>query len=98
MRYGGYVVIPRDKLRSLWVEVDVPKDFNGDGKLSFSVYLHSASVGDVNDIVLDTETPIATEVFELEVIRAALPAQKTTQKRFPLSHLSSRPPFPAARE
>lgn len=77
MRYGGYVVIPRDKLRSLWVEVDVPKDFNGNGKLSFSVYLHSASVGDVNDIVLDTETPIATEVFELEVIRAALPTQET---------------------
>lgn len=77
LRYGGYIVLPRHKLRSLWIEADIPQNFNGNGKLHFSVYLHSASVGDVNDIVLDTDTPIAENDVEIELVHTCLPKQTT---------------------
>ena len=54
LRYNGHVVIPKNKLRSLWFEVDIPEDFKGDGKLKFSIYLASASIGDTANFVFES--------------------------------------------
>ncbi|MBQ1269877.1 MAG: hypothetical protein IIY09_05315, partial [Clostridia bacterium] len=42
MRYGGKVVIGRDKLRSLWIEIEPPHDLVGEQDLTLTV-----SVGDI---------------------------------------------------
>jgi len=77
LRYGGKVVIARDKLRSLWIEVDVPKDFEGSGKLSFSLAIAEAVAGDTGFIAFEEQSPVSTDTVELNVIRAALPEQQT---------------------
>ncbi len=77
LRYNGQVVIGKDKLRSLWFEVDIPKDFKGDGKLKFSLYLSSASVGDTKSLVFENQPPISENEFEIDLIPAVLPEQKT---------------------
>ena len=77
LRYDGQVVIGKDKLRSLWFEVDIPEDFKGDGKLKFSIYLASASVGDTANLVFEDQEPISTNEIEIELISATLPEQQT---------------------
>lgn len=57
LRYNGRITIAKDKLRSLWFEVDIPKDFKGNGKLKLSVYLASASIGDTGNVVYDDLPP-----------------------------------------
>lgn len=77
LRYGGYVMLSRNKLRSLWIEIDVPKDFKGSGKLLLSLYVHSVSVGDTGETSFDSTEPLATNTVEIDVVPAALPEQKT---------------------
>ncbi len=77
LRYGGQIVISRDKLRSLWIEIDIPKDFKGNGTLSFSVFLSNASVGDTGSVVFDEQPPIAVNTIEIELISTVLPEQQT---------------------
>ena len=77
LRYNNQIVIGRDKLRSVWIEIDIPEDFKGDGKLKFSLFLASASVGDTANLVFDEQPPIAVNEFEIEVIDVALPEQTT---------------------
>ena len=63
LRYGGKVIISRDMLRSLWLEVEIPENFSGTSTLSITV--------------TDPETKTAaTESVEIAVIAANLPEQK----------------------
>ena len=63
LRYGGKVVISRDKLRSLWLEVEIPTGFSGTSTLSITL--------------TEPETKTAaTESVEISVIAANLPEQK----------------------
>ena len=74
LRYGGKVVISREKLRSLWVEIEIPKEFSGDTTLEFSIYLRSGSVGDTGEAKFEGDA-IAKESVKVEVIGASLPEQ-----------------------
>ena len=77
LRYDGHFILSQDKLRSLWIEADIPNDFKGSGKLKLSMYFYSASIGDTGQAAVDTETAIATHDFEIDIINAELPEQKT---------------------
>ena len=77
LRYNGQIVIGYEKLRSLWIEVDIPKDFKGNGKLKFSIYLASASKGDTANVVFEDRPPLSVNEFEIELINTLLPEQKT---------------------
>ena len=74
LRYGGQMVISRDKLRSVWAEIDIPENFSGDTTLTFSVYLRSGSVGDTGEAKFDGEA-IATQSVKIDVLSASLPEQ-----------------------
>ncbi len=60
LRYGGRVVPGRDKLRSLWIEIEPPKDMCGLEELS---------------ITLSYEDFTATVRLDVNIIKAALPDQ-----------------------
>lgn len=76
LRYNGQVVIGKDKLRALWFEVDIPEDFKGSGKLKFSLYLSSASIGDTANVVFEDQPPLSVNEIEIELISVNLPEQK----------------------
>lgn len=63
LRYGGKVVISRDKLRSLWLEIEIPKEYSGNNTLT--VTLTEPESGASFAVSLD-----------ISVIGAALPPQK----------------------
>ena len=63
LRYGGQVVIARNLLRSLWLELRIPEDHSGSGTLSVTVAVPGEEVS-------------ATVSAEIRVIPAALPPQK----------------------
>ena len=77
LRYNGCIIIGRNKLRSLWIEVDIPKDFKGDGNLSFSIFLSTGCVGDTGGVSFNNEPPISVDTVEIELIPECLPEQKT---------------------
>ncbi len=77
LRYGGYVVVSRDKLRSVWVEIDIPKGFSGDGSLTFSLLLTRSSVGDTGSKIFDEQPKLSENSVKIDVIGADLPEQKT---------------------
>ena len=63
LRYGGKVIISRDKLRSLWVEVQIPKGYCGDSAITITV--------------TEPETEASASVrLQIHVIDADLPEQK----------------------
>lgn len=63
LRYGGKVVISRNMLRSLWLEVQIPQDYHGDSTLQITL--------------TDPETGSnAQSAVQIRVIPAALPEQK----------------------
>jgi len=74
MRYGGKIVIARDKLRSLWLEIDVPENYKGKSSLSISIYLKSAAVGDTGFADYSGEL-LSRDTVEIDVIGASLPEQ-----------------------
>lgn len=63
LRYGGRVVISRNILRSLWLEVRIPEAFSGSGALSVTLTEPATEAS-------------ATVSAEIRVIPAALPPQK----------------------
>lgn len=75
LRYGGKVVISREKLRSLWVEIDIPESFSGKCELTLEISLSSASVGDTGEEKVDAVI-LSKESVTLDVIPAALPEQE----------------------
>lgn len=75
MRYGGKVVVSRDKLRSLWIELKIPATVKGDHTLSFTVILTNAAVGDTGNAEFEPIT-LATEQVTISVINADLPEQE----------------------
>ena len=75
LRYGGKMVLSRDKLRSLWIEFDIPADFSGECELSLEISLKSAAVGDTGNIETNGEL-LARESVTVDVIHAQLPAQE----------------------
>lgn len=63
LRYGGKVVISRDKLHCLWLEVDIPQGYSGTSDLCVTL--------------TDATTDISvTASVAITVIAAALPEQK----------------------
>ena len=77
LRYGGYVIVLREKLRSVWIEIDIPKGFCGKGELSFSLLLARASVGDTGGKNFDDLPRLSEDKLTVDVIAADLPEQKT---------------------
>lgn len=77
LRYGGYVVISREKLRSVWIEIDIPKGFAGSGELTLSLLMTRSSVGDTSSKVFEDQPKIAENSISIQVVRADLPEQKT---------------------
>lgn len=77
LRYGGYVVVLREKLHSVWVEIDIPKGFDGSGELSFTLLLSKSSVGDTGSKSFDDQPKLAEYKLTVDVIRADMPEQKT---------------------
>ena len=74
LRYGGKFIISRDKLRSLWIELEIPDDAEGETPLDISIYLESASVGETGDKIFE-RTEISRDTISIDVIPAALPEQ-----------------------
>ena len=72
LRYGGKVVVGKDVLRSLWVEIRIPKDYSGDSTLTFSIGLESGASGDTGVLSYNGE-PIASASVKVSVIDANLP-------------------------
>ena len=60
LRYGGMVCPSRNKLRSIWIEIDIPEDFSGTDTFSVALDMEEHGVS-------------AKESIEIEVIPAALP-------------------------
>ena len=77
LRYGGYVVVSREKLRSLWVEIDIPRGFTGSGALTLSLLLTRAGVGDTGITDYADRPKLSEDSLTVEVIPADLPEQKT---------------------
>ena len=77
LRYGGYGVVSREKLRSVWVEIDIPKGFAGSGALTLSLLLARAGVGDTGITDYADQPKLSEDSLTVEVIPADLPEQKT---------------------
>lgn len=77
LRYGGCVVVSREKLRSLWIEIDIPEDFSGEAELTFSLLLAQSDVGDTGSKVYDERPILSENKITVDVIPALLPEQKT---------------------
>lgn len=63
IRYGGKVCPSRDKLRSIWIDVEIPCDFSGDTRLTVELYVENS------DIKVE-------ESIKINVIAASLPEQE----------------------
>ena len=74
LRYGGKVTISRDKLRALWIELEIPTDVQGESPLEVALFLESASVGETGDRKME-RTEISRNTVIIDVIPAVLPAQ-----------------------
>lgn len=75
LRYGGKMIISRNKLRSLWIELEIPTDAEGSYDIDVSISLIGAAVGDTETAEL-SGAPISTDRLTVDVIAAALPEQK----------------------
>ena len=75
LRYGGKIVIGRERLRSIWVELPIPKNFSGKTSLKFSVYLTNGAIGDTGEVNFDGVF-LAEAQIGINVIAALLPEQK----------------------
>ena len=75
LRYGGKVIVSRDKLRSLWIELEIPQDATGSYTMEFSIGLIGAAVGDTDNAEL-SGAPISTDRITVDVIAATLPKQE----------------------
>lgn len=75
LRYGGKITVARDKLRSLWIELEIPEDAKGIYELDLSINLIGAAVGDTDNAELGGE-PISTDRLTVDVIPATLPRQE----------------------
>ena len=75
LRYRGSVVISQDRLRSLWIELNVPENYKGKCELTFSISMTSVAVGDTDSKAYDG-APIATESISIDVLPVKLPEQK----------------------
>lgn len=75
LRYGGKVTIARDKLRSLWIEFEIPKDAKGEYTIEVSIRLIGAAVGDTDNAEFNGP-PISTDKLTVDVIAAELPEQE----------------------
>ena len=75
LRYGGKVIVAQDKLRSLWMEIQIPEDFCGTSELTLEISLKSGSAGETGSAELAGEL-IGSESLRIEVLPAALPKQE----------------------
>ena len=75
LRYGGKIIISRDKLRSVWIELEIPDTVSGVLPLDVSIFLESASVGETGEAVFE-RCEISKNRIEIEVIDAKLPDQE----------------------
>ncbi len=66
IRYGGKVCPSRDKLRSIWVDVEIPADFSGSTELCVKLSVENPDVKDVK----------SEHSIRIDVIPAALPEQE----------------------
>lgn len=74
LRYGGKIIISRDKLRSLWIELEISEDVEGDLPLDVCIFLESASVGETGDTKLE-RLMISQDTVTIKVIPESLPEQ-----------------------
>ena len=74
-RYGGKVVVSRDKLRSVWIEIRIPEDYSGDSDLSISARILTAMDGDTENIKFDNSL-LFEQTLHIRVIPANLPEQE----------------------
>jgi len=63
LRYNGKLVISREKLRAVWIELDIPKGYYGDSTLTATVKVHGT----------DVEKSVSADIH---VIAADLPEQE----------------------
>ena len=75
LRYGGKIVISQERLRSIWVEINIPEDYSGASSLRFTVEMDSISVGDT-DSKKATGDFLSMESVAIEVLPVALPQQE----------------------
>jgi len=75
LRYGGKVTIARDKLRSLWIELEIPEDAVGTYDLDLSISPIGAAVSDTESADL-SGAPISTDTLTVDVIADSLPEQE----------------------
>ena len=75
LRYGGKVVVGRDKLRSLWIEVAPDKRISGEQTLTVTLSLGSFSVThtlciDIIPVPLSDNAPMFTQWFYADCLAA----------------------------
>ena len=75
LRYKGKFIISRDKLRSLWIELEIPEDASGVMPLDLSIIMESASLGETGETTFD-RIEISRNTLEIDVIPASLPEQE----------------------
>ena len=74
LRYDGKVIVARDKLRSLWFEVEIPDDAEGESDLEISITLLGSASGETADCE-GIGAPISVDCLTVDVIPAVLPEQ-----------------------
>ena len=96
LRYGGKVVPARDKLRSLWIEIEPPMNITGEQALSITLsqggieFLYSVSVT-IIPIGLSDEGPIFTQWFYSDCLAAYYDLSAWSEKHWEIVENFARP-------
>ena len=72
LRYGGRICPSRDKLRSVWVDVEIPEDYSGESTLTVVLSIDNAKIANEDSSSYNTESDVENSVT-IKVISAALP-------------------------
>lgn len=72
LRYGGRICPSRDKLRSVWVDVEIPEDYSGESTLTVVLSIDNAKIANEDSSSYNAESDVENSVT-IKVISAALP-------------------------
>ncbi len=75
LRYDGRICPSRDKLRSIWVDVEIPKGYSGESSLTIALSIDDAKIANEDSSSYSTQADIENSVT-INVISADLPAEE----------------------
>ena len=60
LRYGGRICPSRDKLRSVWVDVEIPEDYSGESTLTVVFSIDNAKIANEDSSSYNAESTLKT--------------------------------------